>query len=145
MSLFSTLDIAASGLSAQRLRIDLIAGNLANVHTTRTVSGGPFRRQLPVFQARDYYSIRPGSGTPLLGGGGVRVLGIIEDHSPSNPLKKVYDPSHPDAVDDYVLYPNVNPVMEMADLIVASRAFEANLAVMEASKQLITRALTIGR
>ena len=143
MSLFSTLDIAASGLSAQRLRIDLIAGNLANVHTTRTESGGPFRRQLPVFQARDYYSIRPGSSTPLLGGGGVRVLGIIEDQSP---LKKVHDPSHPDAdAYGYVLYPNVDTVLEMADLIVASRAFEANLAVMEASKQLITRALTIGR
>lgn len=143
MSLFSTLDIAASGLSAQRLRIDLIAGNIANMHTTRTESGGPFRRQLPVFQARDYYSIRPGSGTPLLGGGGVRVVGIIEDQSP---LKQVYDPSHPDAdADGYVLYPNVDPVMEMADLIVASRAFEANLAVMETSKQLITRALTIGR
>lgn len=143
MSLFTTLDIAASGLSAQRLRLDLIAGNLANIHTTRTESGGPFRRQLPIFQARDYHSIRLGTGAPLLGGGGVRVLGIAEDQSP---LKQVYDPSHPDAdAEGYVFYPNVDAVLEMADLISASRAFEANLAVMEASKQLITRALTIGR
>ena len=143
MSLFTTLDIAASGLSAQRLRLDLIAGNLANIHTTRTESGGPFRRQIPIFQARDYQSIRLGTGVPLLGGGGVRVLGIAEDQSP---LKQVYEPSHPDAdAEGYVFYPNVDPVLEMADLIAASRAFEANLAVMEASKQLITRALTIGR
>ena len=143
MSLFSTLDIAASGLSAQRLRLDLIAGNLANAHTTRTASGGPFRRQLPVFQAMDYHLHRAGGSAPVLGGGGVRVLGIVEDQSP---LKMVYDPTHPDANQDgYVFYPNVDPILEMADLITASRAFEANLSVMEASKQLITRALTIGR
>jgi flagellar basal-body rod protein FlgC len=143
MSLFSTLDIAASGLSAQRLRIDLIAGNLANAHTTRTESGGPFRRQMPIFQARGYELHRAGGSAPLLGGGGVRVLGIVEDQSP---LKQVYDPTHPDAdPDGYVYYPNVDPVLEMADLIAASRAFEANLAVMEASKQIITRTLTIGR
>ncbi len=143
MSLFSTLDIAGSGLSAQRLRLDLIAGNLANVHTTRTESGGPFRRQLPVFEARDYDLHRAGGTAPVLGGGGVRVLGIVEDQSP---LKVVYDPSHPDAdADGYVQYPNVDPILEMADLIAASRAFEANLSVLEAGKQLITRSLTIGR
>jgi flagellar basal-body rod protein FlgC len=143
MSLFSTMDIAASGLSAQRLRLDLIAGNLANVHTTRTENGGPFRRQLAVFQARDYGLHRAGGSTPVLGGGGVRVLGIVEDQSP---LKMVYDPSHPDAdPDGYVWYPNVDPILEMADLIGASRAFEANLSVLEAGKQLITRSLSIGR
>ena len=75
--------------------------------------------------------------------GGVRVLGIVEDQSP---LKTVYDPSHPDAdADGYVQYPNVDTILEMADLIAASRAFEANLSVLEAGKQLITRTLTIGR
>jgi flagellar basal-body rod protein FlgC len=143
MSLFNTLDISASGLSAQRLRIDLIAGNLANVDTTRTASGGPFRRQLAVFQARDYYSERIGGVQLPPRGGGVRVINIVEDQSP---LKMVFDPSHPDAdPDGYVWYPNVDPILEMADLITASRAYEANLSCLEMAKQMIQRALTIGR
>jgi flagellar basal-body rod protein FlgC len=143
MGLFNTLDISASGLSAERLRMDLIAGNLANVDTTRTASGGPFRRQLAVFQARDYYTERaPGLQLPNAGGG-VRVLKIVEDQSP---LKQVYDPSHPDAdADGYVFYPNVNPILELADLITASRAYEANLSCLETGKQMIMKALTIGR
>jgi len=143
MGLFNTLDISASGLSAERLRMDLIAGNLANVDTTRTSSGGPFRRQLAVFQARDYYTERaPGIKLPNAGGG-VRVVKIVEDQSP---LKQVYDPSHPDAdAEGYVFYPNVNPILELADLITASRAYEANLSCLETGKQMIMKALTIGR
>ena len=143
MGLFNSLDVSASGLSAQRLRMDLITGNLANVDTTRTSTGGPYRRKLAVFQARDYYFERtPGLQLPNAGGG-VRVTSIVEDRSP---LKQVYDPSHPDAdADGYVWYPNVNPILEMADLIAASRAYEANLSCLETSKQMIQRALTIGR
>ena len=143
MGLFNTLDISASGLSAERLRMDLIAGNLANVDTTRTASGGPFRRQLAVFEARDYrFERAPGLMLPSAGGG-VRVVKIVEDQSP---LKQVYDPMHPDAdADGYVQYPNVNPILELADLITASRAYEANLSCMETGKQMIMKALTIGR
>jgi flagellar basal-body rod protein FlgC len=143
MGLFNSLDISASGLSAERMRMDLIAGNLANAETTRTESGGPFRRQLAVFQARNYrFENGHGASVPLAGGG-VRVVGIVEDQSP---LRQVYDPTHPDAdADGYVWYPNVNPILEMADLIGASRAFEANLSCLEASKDMISRALTIGR
>jgi flagellar basal-body rod protein FlgC len=143
MGLFNTLDISATGLSAQRLRMDLIAGNLANVDTTRTARGGPFRRQMAVFQARDYrFERAPGVQLPNAGGG-VRVVSIVEDQSP---LKQVYDPNHPDAdADGYVFYPNVNPILEMADLIAASRAYEANLSCLDMGKQMIQRALTIGR
>ncbi len=143
MGLFNSLDISASGLTAQRLRMDLITGNLANVDTTRTADGGPFRRQLAVFEARDYGFERAPGMQPPSGGGGVRVSAIIEDQSP---LKQVYEPTHPDAdADGYVFYPNVNPILEMADLIAASRAYEANLSCLETSKQMIQRALTIGR
>lgn len=128
--LFGGLNIAASGLSAHRQWMDLIAGNIANANTTRTPEGGPFRRQLAVFM-----EMADTDGTLR----GVKVERQIDDDSE---LRKVYEPDHPDAdADGYVSYPNVNVVAEMVDLIAASRAYEANATTMEALKSNFMRAL----
>jgi len=149
LSLYSSLDIASSGLTAQRLRMDLIADNIANASTTRTPQGGPFRRHLAVFASRTSPPVNPGR---LPGRGwdrdpmpfaGVRVVGVIEDQSPFN---IVHNPGHPDAdANGDVAYPNVDPIIEMVDLIESNRAYEANLSVFETTKQLLMRTLTIGR
>jgi flagellar basal-body rod protein FlgC len=128
--IFSDLNIAASGLTANRQWMDLIAGNIANAQTTRTPEGGPFRRQLALFmEALD------GAGRP----GGVEVADVVEDDSE---LRRVYQPDHPDAdAQGYVSYPNVDVVMEMVDLIAASRAYEANATVIESAKSNFLRSL----
>ncbi|MGC8972022.1 MAG: flagellar basal body rod protein FlgC [bacterium] len=133
MSLLDIMEISASGLTAQRLRLDIIASNLANVETTRTDNGMPYRRKVPIFrELLDHFS-----GTPK----GVEVIGIVEDNSP---FRMVYDPGHPDANrEGYVLYPNVNPVIEMADMISATRSYEANLALVNASKNMFIKSLEI--
>jgi len=133
MSLLNTMEISASGLTAQRLRLDIIANNLANVETTRTNDGGPYRRQVPVFrEILDQFT-----GTPK----GVEVIGIIRDNSP---FRMVYDPGHPDAnPEGYVLYPNVNPVIEMTDMISATRSYEANLTLITSAKSMFLKALEI--
>jgi len=133
MSLLNTMEISASGLTAQRLRLDIIANNLANVETTRTNDGGPYRRRVPVFrEILDQFT-----GTPK----GVEVIGIIRDNSP---FRMVYDPGHPDAnPEGYVLYPNVNPVIEMTDMISATRSYEANLTLITSAKSMFLKALEI--
>ena len=124
-------DISASGLSAQRTRLDVIAGNIANVETTRTPDGGPYRRLQPVFAAR--------RRAP----GGVETLGLAED---PRPPRMVYQPGHPDAdADGIVAYPNVNVVEEMVDLVSATRSYEANAAAFNAAKSMAQRALDLGR
>jgi len=129
MDAFSGLHITASGLTAQRFRMDVIASNLANVNTTRTESGEPFRRQLVVFQAR-------GGATP-----GVQVMGVQKD---PNPFQRIYDPSNPDADGQgYVSMPNINPIMEMTDMISASRSYEAGITAINAMKQMYSKALEI--
>jgi len=140
------MDISASGLTAERLRLDVIANNLANANSTRTSSGGPYVRQVAVVASRP---AETGTGTAAsndprgLTGSGVRVLGIANDPSP--PVLK-YDPSHPDADEaGYVSMPNVNVVTEMVDLISATRAYEANVTALNAAKQMILKALEIGR
>lgn len=131
MRIFHALEVAASGLTSERLRLDVIANNLANVNTTRTPDGGPYQRQMAVVASRPVET------------GGVRVLGIVRDLTP--PVQK-YDPAHPDAdAAGYVLLPNVNVVTEMVDLISASRAYEANVTAMNAVKQMMLKALEIGR
>lgn len=149
MSLYSSLDIAASGMTAQRLRMDLIADNIANASTTRTPQGGPFRRHMAVFAPRQ--SPPPHPGYPPgsrwhddpMPYAGVRVVGIAQDDSP---FTVVYDPGHPDANEfGDVLYPNVDPIMEMVDLIESNRAYEASMSVFETTKQLLMRTLNIGR
>jgi len=145
MRFLSTVDISASGMTAQRLRMDVIANNLANVNTTRTPQGGPYRRQVVVFESRT-----PGNGgfRDLLnaytgGEAGVRVKAIREDTSP---FKRVYDAGNPDADQEgYVNLPNVNVVSEMVDMISATRAYEANVSVIEATKSMAMKALEIGR
>lgn len=145
MSFFSSFDISASGMTAQRLRMDLIANNLANANTTRTREGGPYQRQVPLFSSRDTAAPFPAflAGAQRKAGGGVRVVGIVEDPAPP---RLVYDPEHPDAREDgYVAYPNVNVVTEMTDLIAASRAYEANVTAFNAAKTMASIALDIGR
>jgi flagellar basal-body rod protein FlgC len=147
MSMFGGLEISASGLTAERLRMDVTAENLANAQTTRGANGQPYRRKEVVLQEA------PGSfGATLssvIGGGangsngGVRVAGVVED---STPLKRVYDPGHPDAdAQGYVSMPNVDTVSEMVDLIGASRAYEANVTAMQAAKQMFSRTLELLR
>ena len=133
MSLLNTMEISASGLTAQRLRLDIIANNLANVETTRTNDGGPYRRQVPVFrEILDQFT-----GTLK----GVEVIRIIRDNSP---FRMVYDPGHPDAnPEGYVLYPNVNPIIEMTDMISATRSYEANLTHITSAKSMFLKALEI--
>lgn len=141
--------ISASGMTAERLRMDTIANNLANANTTRSADGGPYRRQIPVFAAREAIGSRSGRGVSAgrgaagFSGMGVRVVGIAHDSQPS---RLVYDPYHPDADEEgYVHMPNVDVVREMVDLISASRAYEANITTFNTAKTMALRALDIGR
>ena len=148
MGLFNSIDISASGLTAQRMRMDTIANNISNVNSTRSQNGGPYRRQIPVFASREdctfqrtLLNTQDGEGTT--NGGGVRVLGIVEDQSP---FLSVYDPKHPDAdANGYVLMPNVNIVNEMVDMISATRAYEANASVIDSAKKMAAKAFELGR
>jgi flagellar basal-body rod protein FlgC len=149
MSIFGSLDISASALSAERLRMDVTAENLANAQSTRTASGGPYRRKEVVTEATGggfagaLASARTGAGGGSGADGGVRVSGIVEDKTPNRLL---YDPGHPDAnAQGYVSMPNVNPVTEMVDLISASRSYEANVTAMQTSKQMFTKTLDLLR
>lgn len=148
MSMFSAFDINASGLTAQRYRMDIISQNVANADSTRTADGTPYRRQVVVF------SEKPGqtSFSHVLGkaayshgysGNGVKVSGVYEDYK--SEMNMVYDPSHPDADENgYVLYPNVNIITEMTNMIDASRAYEANATAFSASKSMALQGLNIG-
>ncbi len=145
MSAFSAMDISASGMTAQRLRTDIISQNIANVNTTRDENGQPYKRRTVVFEEKpsnsfsDYLSVASGSI-----GNGVKVSEIVEDNV--TPMTMVYDPSHPDADEDgYVHYPNVNTVTEMTNMIDASRAYEANITAFNATKSMTTQALQIGK
>jgi flagellar basal-body rod protein FlgC len=151
MRIFHALDVSASGLTSERLRLDLIANNLANANTTRTADGGPYLRQLALVSSRPAggafgSALRLASSGRAGGvstGNGVQVTGIMRDPSP--PVLK-YDPSHPDAnAEGYVMLPNVNIVTEMTDLVTATRAYEANVTALNASKQMLLKALEIGR
>ncbi len=149
-SIFTAIDTSASGLTAQRLRMDVIAGNIANVETTRTPEGGPFKRQLLVFASKTDLTMQKFPFLPMKlktqmesPGDGVKVLEISKD--PSAPRLK-YDPSHPDANNEgYVAYPNIDVVKEMVDMISASRAYEANITAINAAKGMVSKALTIGK
>ncbi|MCS6830113.1 MAG: flagellar basal body rod protein FlgC [Armatimonadota bacterium] len=145
MSIFNSLRISASGLTAERLRLDVIADNLANVNTTRTAAGGPYRRKVAILEERPtgFADLLGTRVAPVVGRGGVRVAAIAEDASPP---QRVYNPGHPDAdAEGYVLTPNVNVVTEMVDMITATRAYEANVTAMNAAKQMALRTLDIGR
>ncbi len=152
MGLFSSINVASSGLTAQRLRLDVISDNIANADTTRTPEGGPFRRSRVVFRPRVQ---QPYWRSPFLPktldngvGQGVRVVSVEKDQDAKPRL--VYDPTHPDAIktgaqQGYVEMPNVNIVEEMVDMISASRSYEANVAVVNGAKSMFQGALNIGR
>jgi flagellar basal-body rod protein FlgC len=152
MGIFGSLDVSASALSAERLRMDVTAENLANAQSTRTSGGGPYRRKEVVTEATGdsgFAGALASARSAGVGGsgggpeGGVRVSGIVEDQTPN---RLVYDPSHPDAnAQGYVSMPNVNPVTEMVDLISASRSYEANVTAMQTSKQMFTKTLDLLR
>ena len=145
MDVNGTLSISASALRAERLRLDVIASNLANASTTRTPEGGPYRRRNVVFVAEPLENDFAETIDALAEQGaraGVRVADVIEDTAPS---RLVFDPGHPDAnADGYVAYPNVNPVAEMVDLMAATRAYEANVQAVNATKRMAEAALAIG-
>lgn len=145
MGLFTSFDICGSGMSAQRLRSDIIMQNMANVSSTNTASGEPYRRKTVVFAEKSKLSF----GDVLMSvsgmtGTGVKVTSIVEDYE--TPMNMVYDPAHPDADENgYVTYPNVNIVAEMTNLIDASRAYEANITAFNASKSMAAKGLEIGK
>ena len=153
MGLFDSLAISASGLSAERLRMDVTAENLANAQSTRGPDGQPYRRKEVVLQAsgggQNFQTVldgaidgRTGSATPSAGAG-VQVAAIVEDE---NPGRQIYDPGHPDAdAQGYVTMPNVDSVTEMVDLISSSRAYEANVTAMQTAKQMFTKTLELLR
>jgi flagellar basal-body rod protein FlgC len=152
MSIFGALDISASGLSAERMRMDVTAENLANAQTTRGANGQPYRRKevvLQTVQGGGFQSALasaagavPGMGSSQQAGG-VEVAGIAED--PSAP-RMVYDPGHPDAnAQGYVAMPNVNPVTEMTDLISSSRSYEANVTAMQTAKTMFSKTFDLLR
>jgi flagellar basal-body rod protein FlgC len=138
---FSALEIAATGLDAERGRLNAIAGNLANAKTTRTAAGGPYRRLDPVFVAKP---LDAGAFDPVLRKiAAVQVAGLREDQGPG---QRVYEPGHPDAnPDGYVEYPNVSVVTEMVNLVTASRAYEAGVTTIESVKAIARNALKIGQ
>ena len=150
MSMFSAFDINASGLTAQRLRMDVISENVANASTTRTEDGTPYVRKVVTFAEKGgqtSFSKVLGNITNVYNGysgQGVKMDGIYEDTETE--MNKVYDPSHPDADEDgYVTYPNVNIITEMTNLIDASRAYEANSTAFSASKSMALQGLELGK
>jgi len=145
MNFLNALNISASGLTAQRMRMNVINSNLANMHTTRTTEGGPYVRKDVVFAAQ---SASTGFNDVLQdqlkdGLNGVKVVGVVNDEKP--PLLK-YDPNHPDADErGYVKLPNINLMEEMVNLMSASRSYEANVTAIKATKSMASKALEIGR
>ncbi len=150
MSFFNTMNISASGLTAQRIRMDVISENLANINTTRATDGKPYKRRIVLFEERKDLSpfetmlnkavsasLEPSAGK------GVRASRIVEDTTPGN---RVYEPEHPDAdADGYVTMPNVNSVQEMVNMISASRSYEANVTSLNTTKAMLLKTLEISR
>lgn len=152
MGMFSSINTAASGLTAQRMRQDVISNNIANATTTRTADGGPFRRSRVILRPRVDQPYWRSPFTPQRldngVGEGVRVVEIQEDTD--SELRLVWDPEHPDAIRSgpragYVEMPNVNIVNEMVDMISASRSYEANIAVVNGAKSMFQQAINIAR
>lgn len=152
MSIFHSMNTTASALTAQRLRMDVVSSNMANADTTRAkqVNGQwePYKRKSVVLQAKErpfssYLQTAMNANSPDGAGNGVKVSKIVEDQTP---FQLVYDPAHPDANEDgYVQMPNVDPLKEMVDLMSATRSYEANVTVLNASKNMLMKALEIGK
>jgi flagellar basal-body rod protein FlgC len=143
MGMFSVMALGASGLKAQRVRMEVISSNLANLQTTKTIKGGPYRRRLVQFESapmKNDFAAQLDQQRKLYE---VRVKGIKEDNREPN---WIFDPSHPDANEEgYVGMPNINMVEEMVNMMSASRSYEANLTSINAAKQMAKKALELGK
>lgn len=148
MGFLDTLNVSASGMTAERLRMDVIANNLANANTTHTDEGGPYRRKMVIFAPASGGSsfadaLAGAQGDSSNTGQGVQVQAIVPDNSP---LKRIYEPGHPDAdAQGYVSMPNVDTVTEMVDMMSATRAYEADVTAVNAVKAMAQKALEIGK
>jgi len=149
MNLFGLLDLSASALTAERQRAEVVTSNLANVQTTRTPEGGPYRRQLVVFRAQplpQFPFLLASLGSFPAGLNGARGVGVAEVAPDPSPAIERYQPGHPDADQQgYVAYPNIDPVAEMTDLLGAVRAYELNASAVQAAKTMIQNSLDILR
>jgi len=149
MGYLTAFKIGSSALQAQRLRLDIISNNIANAETTRTASGGPYQRQDVIFSANENQSpfsdllmVPSNASDTATDLSGVNVAQITTDTSPGT---KVYDPTHPDAdKNGYVTYPNVNMVVEMTNMLSASRSYEAGLSIIDSAKNMAIKAIEIG-
>ncbi|MCR5481978.1 MAG: flagellar basal body rod protein FlgC [Clostridia bacterium] len=151
MAFLSSLNISGSGLTAQKMRMDIISENITNAHSTRTAAGGPYRRKMvvmqstqqdPTFKAALIRASEDKTGGPVKTTG-VKVAEIVEDRTPFTPT---YNPTHPDADEDgYVWLPNVNTTQEMVDMMAASSAYKSNVTAFNATKAMLQQALEIGR
>lgn len=146
MGIFDAMNVSASGLSAERTRMDVTAANLANAQTTRGPDGQPYRRKEVVLQSQDASFagvLSRVGGNVRSTGAGVRVAEVFEDPTPN---RRVYDPGHPDAnAEGYIELPSINPVTEMVDLIASSRAYEANVTAMQTAKSMFTKSIDLLR
>jgi len=140
VNFLKSLEISASGLHAERKRMDVIASNLANIETTRTENGGPYRRKMVVMSPDPVQNFEEVLRSKAAG---VKIDGIVEDDTP---FIRVFDPGHPDADEQgYVLRPNVDVVVEITNMLLAKRIFEANITAIRSTKQMALKALEIGR
>ena len=147
MAFLGSMDISASALTAQRFRMDVVAENLANMSTTRTAEGTPYRRRMVIMQERSFEGVLQAQmntdAASRAGGTGVRVASVVEDQAP---FKLEYKPEHPDANEDgYVEMPNVDLNVEMVDMLSATRSYEANITAINAVKNMAMSALDIGK
>jgi flagellar basal-body rod protein FlgC len=143
MGLNQALDISISGVNAERITMELIASNLANINTTRTIYGGPYRRRVPVLGEKplSFANELSKAEKKIMGGGGVEVVDVVED---TTPFPKVYKPGHPDADEQgFVSLPNVNMSDEMVDLVYTSRIYEANITAFNATKKMMQDTLQL--
>ncbi len=147
MDFFNAMDISTTGIIAQRYRMNVVAENLANVESTRTANGGPYRRKQIVISAVDgnkpFVDVLMGVQGEIPGLAGVRVADVVEDPTP---FKMVHRPGHPDADQNgYVAMPNVNPILEMSDILLATRAYEANITAFSTAKSMIAKAMELAK
>lgn len=147
MALFNAFNISASGMTAQRFRTDIISQNVANVDTTRTADGTPYRRKIVSFTEKSdtsFDNVLARAADKHRMGTGVKVSSVTEDTE--SDMKMVYDPSHPDADENgYVTYPNVNIITEMTNMIDATRSYEANITAFTATKTMAVKGLDVGQ
>lgn len=143
MGIMQSFDISMSGVDAQREQLEIIASNLANINSTRTVDGGPYRRKIPVFAEEPlaFGEALRRAEARLTSGGGVRLVGVAEDTSP---FQKIYNPGHPDAdADGFVSMPNISMSKEMIDMVYASQLYTANITAFNATKKMAQDTLLI--